>query len=148
MTTYVLTVSEFFPAKHIKAGMPTEFLDSIANTTKKHTIRGNYELWAKRFEKINKGEAILSVRYWAGKPYNSKQIEAFRFDNSNGIGIQKVKFDDYLYGCLIDGKRFSVDTEMIAENDGLNSRDFEDWFKDYDSLNEMAIIHFTPFRYK
>lgn len=72
MTTYVLTVSEFFPKTHNKAGLPTGFINAISNKTKLHTIRGNYDLWAKRFEKINKGEAVLSVRYWSGKPYNSR----------------------------------------------------------------------------
>ena len=147
MITYVLTVSEFFPKTHIKGGLPTGFINSIINNTKKHTIRGNYDLWAKRFDKINRCEACLSIRYWSGKPYNSPQIEVFKLDKTDDIGIQKILFDDYLYSCLIDGKRFSVSSECIAENDGLTPSDFEQWFKGYDFNKEMAIIQFTEFRY-
>lgn len=147
MKTYVLTVSEFFPKTHNKSGLPTGFINSIGSKSKKHTIRGNYELWKKRFEKIDKGEACLSVRYWTGKPYNSPQKEVFNFTKTDGIGIEKIEFDDYLYSCLIEEKRFSVSSEMIPENDGLNHSDFEEWFKKYDLSKPMAIIHFTSFRY-
>ncbi len=147
MITYVLTVSEFFPKTHNKATLPTGFINSISNKSKKHTIRGNYELWEKRFEKINDGKAVLSVRYWSGKPYNSKQIESFVFDREDGIGIEKILFDDYLYSCKIEDDRFSFGSNMIAENDGLSPNDFENWFKGYDFSKPMAIIHFTKFRY-
>ena len=147
MKTYVITVSEFFPKTHKKSGLPTGFINSISNKSKKHTIRGNYDLWRKRFEKINDGKAVLSVRYWTGKPYNSKQVEVFNLSSADGIGIQEILFDDYLYSCLIDGKRFSVSSERISENDGLSSGDFEEWFKKYDFSKSMAIIHFTGFRY-
>lgn len=147
MKTYVLTISEFFPKTHNKSGLPTGFINSINAKTKKHTIRGNYELWKKRFEKIASGDACLSVRYWTGKPYNSTQVEVYNFKNSDGIGIQEILFDDHLYSCLIDGKRYSVNDKMISENDGLTSADFEEWFKKYDLTKSMAIIHFTEFRY-
>lgn len=147
MTTYVLTISQKFPTTHNKRGQETNFYPLILRGNKKHTIRGNYELWAKRFKKIDEGKAILSLRIWEGKPYNSKQIELLKFDNTKGIGIEKILFDDYLYSCQINGKRFSVTSEMIAENDGLTPTDFEEWFKGYDLSKEMAIIHFTDFRY-
>lgn len=147
MTTYVLTISQKFPTTHVRKGQETNFYPLILRGQKKHTIRGNYNLWAKRFEKISQGKAILSLRIWEGKPYNSKQIELLQFDNTKGIGIEKILFDDYLYSCQINGKRFSVSSEMIAENDGLTCSDFEEWFKKYDFSKEMAIIHFTEFRY-
>ena len=147
MITYVLTISQKFPKTHIRSGGETNFYPLILRGKKKHTIRGNYELWAKRFEKIKAGKAILSIRIWEGKPYNSKQIELLTFDNTKGIGIEKILFDDYLYSCLINNKRFSVGSEMIAENDGLTPNDFENWFRGYDFSKPMAIIHFTDFRY-
>lgn len=147
MKTYVLTVSQNFPKTHPRSGEPTNFPTAIQSGKKKHTIRGNYDLWAKRFEQINAGKAILSVRVWEGKPYNSKQKELFQLDKTVGIGLQKVLFDDYLYSCLIDGKRVSVSSALIPENDGLNTQDFECWFKGYDFSEPMAIIHFTDFRY-
>ena len=86
--TYVITVSEFFPKTHNKSGLPTGFIDKIGSKIKKHTIRGNYELWKKRIDEIQKGNAVLSVRYWTGKPYNSKQKEVYVFGKDSGIGIQ------------------------------------------------------------
>jgi hypothetical protein len=147
MKTYVLTVSEFFPKTHSKSGLPTGFLNSIASKTKKHTIRGNYELWLKRFDEIEKGNARLSLRYWTGKPYNSPQKEVRSFTKIDGIGIEKVEFDDYLYSCKINDLRIDFSSQGIAGNDGLSHSDFEEWFKKYDLSNEMAIIHFTNFRY-
>lgn len=147
MITYVLTISQKFPATHKRHGEPTNFYSSILAGKKRHTIRGNYKLWEKRFKKINEGEAILSIRAWDGKPYNSKQTELLKLDRTNGIGIEKIIFDDYLYSCLINGKRFSVTSEMIAQNDGLTIDDFGEWFKGYDLSKEMVIIHFTDFRY-
>lgn len=149
MKTFVLTVSKQFPKTHPKSGIDTGFVENISmlftvNNTKIHTIRGNYELWDKRAKAINDGKAILSVRYWSGKPYNSKQVEICRLEK---IGIEKILFDDYLYSCQINDKRFSVASEMIAENDGLTSEDFEHWFKGYDFTKPMAIIHFTNFKY-
>ena len=140
---YVLIVSEFFPKTHNKAGLSTGFINAISSLNKIHTIRANYELWAKRAEKINKGEAVLSVRYWTGKPYNSKQKEIFVFEK---IGIEKILFDDYFYSCQINGHRFG-DMWKLSQNDGLSDEDFEHWFYRYDFSKPMAIIHFTDFRY-
>lgn len=148
MITYVATISKVFPTTHIRKGEPTNFLEQIEEKKKIHTIRGNYELWAKRFEKIERGEAFLSIRAWDGRPYHSAQPEYFRLTKKDGIGIQKVLFDDYLYTCNIDGDRFGVNIENIPANDGLSSKDFEYWFRKYDFKKPLAIIHFTNFRYK
>lgn len=145
MTTYVLTVSELFPKTHKKSGKPTGFLLSIKHYDKIHTIRGNYDLWAKRFEKINKGEAILSVRIWSGKPYQSKQQEIFKYDKkTHGIGLQKLEQPNNFVFAPIEGKK--VPWDLVAKNDGLSFDDFCDWFK-VRSDKPMAIIHFTDFRY-
>lgn len=147
MTTYVIMISEFFPAGHIKAGQPTGFPLSIKHYEKIHTIRGNYELWAKRFEKIEKGQAWLSLRVWAGKPYRSKQLEIFRYNKSSDIGIEKLQLDPVL-GWFINDIDSDVNTEDIAENDGLSLPDFKSWFKKYDLTEPLAIIHFSGFRYQ
>lgn len=70
-----------------------------------------------------------------------------RFDKTNGIGVERILFDDYLNSCQINDKKFSVSREMIAENDGLTPSDFKNWFKGYKFTKPMAIIHFTDFRY-
>ena len=162
---YRVSVSRTFPATHPRKGEETFFVDRISNSMdrspyeahlspeqkreyikKCHTIRGNFDVWVKRFEKINKGEAILELYYWSGKPYNSKCITICQLGKDHEIGIQKIEFDDYLYSALIDGNRFG-EVHNLALNDGLTYADFEAWFKGADLSKPMAIIHFTNFRY-
>jgi len=150
MKTYVLTISRDFPKTHKKAGYPTMFLALISALVKKHTIRGNYKLWKKRFKKIEKGEACLSIRFWEGKPYNSKQKEFLNLKNTDGIGIQKLTFQECFLetGWIVGQAEYSDQLlSCVAENDGLSKEDFIEWFKKYDFSEPMAIIHFTHFRY-
>jgi hypothetical protein len=172
MKTFVLTVSKEFPKTHKRAGETTGFLEKLAcslfcpgdcsichinsETFKKiHTIRSNYELWAKRIEQIQKGEAILSIRYWSGKPYNSPQVKIHELDRDSGIGIQALVFPDKsLFNSTICGPEFPKPTwykgaiiSELSKNDGLSIEDFRIWFKNYDLSKPMAIIHFTPMRY-
>lgn len=144
MKKYVLTVSTTFPKTHRKASAETGFPESIQNGTKLHTIRGNYDLWAKRFEQINKGEALLSVRIWSGVPYRSEQRELFSFSKCDGIGLQKLENPNNMEFASVEGRQ--VDWRLIAENDGLTFEDFCEWFK-VRTAEPMAVIHFTNFRY-
>jgi hypothetical protein len=144
MITYVLTVSQKFPTTHKKDGQSTGFPLAIKHYDKIHTIRGNYDLWAKRFEKINTGKAILSVRIWEGKPYASKQLEIFKYDYTHKIGIEKLEDPTNFVFAPIEGKQINWD--LIAKNDGLSFEDFCEWFK-VRSNSPMAVIHFTGFRY-
>jgi hypothetical protein len=174
MKTFVLTVSTKFPKTHKRAGEETNFHWKIIQSIKRlgtgiasdhlthvvpnkfHTIRSNYDLWAKRIEQIQKGEAILSLRYWSGKPYSSKQIEFCQLDKNSGIGIQKLCFyGGFSVPCISEknpkyaieaiGEQFGID--VLAANDGLSFEDFKEWFKNYDLSKPMAIIHFTKKRY-
>lgn len=166
MKTYVITLSQNFPAKHKKAGTPTWFKEKLQNaihferrnrvyvginpSTKIHTIRANYPLWKKRFEQIERGEACLSVRKWSGKPYCSKQIEIVRLSKEDGIGLQRLdfyrgNFPDSLFYPSIDNK--PSDSTELAQNDGLAIYDWFEWFGHYDITKPLAIIHFTKFRY-
>lgn len=175
MKTFVLTVSRKFPTTHKRKGEPTFFvekifkglnqimpccwcgygctcskhciIDSMQLNPKIHTIRGNYELWNKRIEQVQKGEAILSIRYWSGKPYNSKQVEICQLDKDSGIGVQRYKLNEFV-DMFIDNKQFDFRTaRLMAKNDGLSFKDFSEWFKNYDFSKPMAIIHFTAMRY-
>ena len=137
MKTYVITVSQTFPATHIRAGQLTRFPYKIEKRIKIHTIRSNYELWKWRMDQINKGLAVLSVRAWSGKPYRSKQIEIISLNKSHGIGIQKI--------TLTESR---INEKILAKNDGLTLADFKAWFAGYDKSEPMAIIHFTSFRYQ
>ena len=158
IVTYYLTLSQVFPHNHIKAGEPTNFeaafkagqnMDAVCEYIKLHTIRANYEFWAKRFEKIAAGEAVLSIRQWVGKPYGkgSTQREIARLTREDGIGIQELT----IIGCStihpIYVGRHSVSRKVLANNDGLDEADWTSWFDGYDLTEPLAVIHFTNFRY-
>ena len=159
MKTYVITLSEKFPATHKKAGDCTYFRIKFLRTRgaapgnwlKLHTIRANYKLWRERFDEIEAGKALLSVRQWSGKPYCSKQLELARLTKEDGIGLQKLQFcadKDGMHSfnqMEIDGKH--VSKESLALNDGLTREDWMEWFRRYDLSQPLAIIQFTPFRY-
>ena len=158
MKTFVLTVSKEFPKTHKRAGESTFFVDNIKKlftneSNKIHTIRGNYNLWAKRAEQINKGEAVLSIRYWSGNPYNSKQVEICILKE---IGIENLEFEEKIMTPFEvirkkDGRIYTPSLSTLAElanNDGLSLDDFKSWFRDYDLNKPMAVIHFTKFRYQ
>jgi len=154
MITYVLTISEKFPKTHKRAGQETGFPLSIKHYEKIHTIRANYALWKKRFEKIDKGLAILVLKVWVGKPYGkgSTQHSIFKYDNTWGIGIEKLEFHKNKdeIPCIkypLVNNYAEPNIETIAQNDGLSWLDFKEWFRTYDLDNELAIIHFTDFRY-
>ena len=175
MKTYVIMLSQTFPATHQKAGKPTGFAENLAFKThleldktidgyrvvqgsKLHTIRANYPLWSKRFEQIERGEACVSIRQWTGKPYASKQVEIARLGKNDGIGIQQVNINLDCYDAHKSVDWFipnpKKETEFywfngtaIAYNDGLLIQDWVNWFKDYDLSKPLAIIHFTKFRY-
>lgn len=154
MITYVLTISEKFPKTHKRAGQETGFPLAIKHYEKIHTIRANYALWKKRFEKINAGKAILVLKVWVGKPYGkgSTQHSIFKYDNTWGIGVESLEFFENQFDipCInypLINNHEEPTIETIAKNDGLSLVDFKEWFKNYDLSQEMAIIHFTDFRY-
>lgn len=146
MKTYVLTVSNYFPKTHARVGESTGFVQNIVQlksgeSEKIHTIRGNYELWKKRAESINEGKAILSIRYWSGKPYQSKQVEICTLSS---IGVQKLQDPTNFVYATVDSS--TVNWEDLAKNDGLSFDDFCEWFK-VRSKEPMAVIQFTDFKY-
>jgi len=164
MKTYVLTVSVKFPKTHKKSGQATYFTEQILgkfpydlpdnSPSKIHTIRANYPLWAKRISEIQNGKAILSIRYWSDKPYNSKQVEICQLDKNSGIGIQLLNLSDTMisgalknHDVALTSLNGGLSLSTIAKNDGLSLEDFKEWFKGYDLSQSMAIIHFTSFRY-
>jgi hypothetical protein len=140
MKTYTLLISKTFLNGHRKEGDPTDFIGKIIAGVKIHTIRRNYEFWLNRANEINSGRAVLSLRFWSGKPYCSKQIKIMEL---NKISVQKLDGRNTEY-AIVDGKK--VPWELIARNDGLSLDDFKDWFKGY-TKNALAIIQFTDFKY-
>lgn len=169
MKTYVITLSKVFPQIHPERGKETHFNTYFQNArmcvkchetkhgmcmgecaiggAKLHTIRANYGLWATRFEQIAAGEACLSVRQWSGAPYRSKQVEIARLTCKDGIGLQMLSFaPSYSLTTPFVGTR-RLEREALAANDGLSTKDWENWFYHYDLTKPLAIIHFTKFRY-
>ena len=79
---YRISIAVKFPAMHPRKGEATLFVDKIkgnycllhewlADGAKIHTIRGNTNkktdvvaIWQKRFEKINRGEAVIELYVW------------------------------------------------------------------------------------
>lgn len=147
-------LSHEFPKTHPRAGEPTDFKTYMEKGIKKHTIRGNAELWEHRAEDINAGRAILSVRQWSGKPYEpgSYQIEIARHTK---LGTQRVKISfSAPWDKCIRVKQDNGDIHFplffeFAQNDGLSPDDFLYWFQS-DNKNKFyngVILHFSDLRY-
>ena len=143
MKTYVLTISRFFPKTHQRSGEETNFIGQIDAKVKIHTIRSNFELWEKGINEVKKGTAVLSLRYWSVKPYNSKQIEFALLTKNNNLGVQMFMYPNEI---LDNGSKICSQFE-ICKNDGLTIQDFKSWFKSYKKDIPMVIIHFTDYRY-
>jgi hypothetical protein len=157
---YRLPISHTFPKTHPKAGQLTYFSAGITlalqglvvighdgpNYPKLHTCRKDYEYWEKAIAEIKAGDAILELYEWIGVPYRSKQRVLFTFYKNSGIGVQKLIYVKNP-GCnsIVDGSYITPMT--LSRNDGLSFFDFSDWFKDINTPENMAIIHFTKFRY-
>ena len=142
MKTYVLMLAKYFPLYHYRAGKETGFKDKLLEGKKIHTIRSNYPLWSKRIKEVQTGEALISIRQWAGKPYKSKQIEIAKLFKENRLGIESFIIPEI-------GELATVldHYEGIDSNDGLSRLDWMNWFEHYERNKELAIIHFTDFRY-
>lgn len=162
MKTYVLILSRTFHAKHPRKGEITNFDIQLLNAIwsahnmncvvpkygmKLHTIRCNYDLWRKRFKQIDAGKAVLSIRYWTGKPYHSKQEEICKLTRDDGIGLQVLNFYN---GCLqqpIISSGMTIKAELLAKNDGLSFESWQEWLRKSDLSKPLAVIQFTKFRY-
>ena len=145
MKTYVLMLSKEFPATHPLKGEPTGFREAFRKN-KLHTIRANYQLWKKRIAEVQRGEAVLSVRQWSGRPYISKQETIATLTADDGVGIQKLTFFSGRIIYPTVGK-YQPSVKEIAHHDGLWPTEWVFWFKNYDLSKPLAIIHFTNFRY-
>lgn len=181
--TYVLMISRVFPACHPKHGQLTYFKEQILHKIdpdhckffvtnrrrvgitepggKIHTIRANYDMWARRAEQVNTGKAVISLRQWTGSPYNykrdgSKQDEFLQLKE---VCVQKIRIEDHRLNVDLGKEKnvfASVDNRevsfsVIAKNDGLTWQDCFHWFggKPWKKLPpfEGCVIHFTEFKY-
>ena len=110
-----------------------DFVLLDGRTCKHHTIRaGN------RFKPGN----MVSMRIWSGKPRRSKQIEfvqvevkktwEIEINNRFGKASFEVVINGVIYGQLHYGNDRNVNEAgliTLAKNDGLELKDFVDWFE-------------------
>lgn len=140
-------MSEKFPITHSRAGEPTYFIRSIKDGLKVHTIRNNYYLWKYRVNEVQSGRAIISLRKWEGKPYNSKQVEIMQLTKDDKIGVESLVLSANIICGKVGESEELIAANRIALNDGLPIEDFKEWFKGYTGDHLLAIIHFTSLRY-
>lgn len=144
----VLTLSQQYQKGHPKEGQPTEFIEKLKAGVKLHTIRSNYELWAKRAEQINAGKMVLSIRVWSGKPYRSQQVEVARLTK---LGVQRVCITrmgaEHEPAVEVDGRLIDRGAAMLSKNDGLDYWDWFNWFLKSTTQFEGVILQFTDMRY-
>lgn len=171
---YVLLLSSRFPAYHPKAGQPTGFEDAFrrgrqrgrcreqhecigcgecVGRIKKHTIRGNADFWEHRAQTVNKGEAIISLRQWSGKPYASPQIEIGQLTTLHvqrvTLGISADDRQEPFAYVDSNGTTKAVTVSRLAANDTLEPTDFVSWFQLHRRKEPYhgVILHFTDMRY-
>lgn len=177
LVRYAVACSTRFPSTHCRKGEPTYFVQQIKNgiydglyvltpegvmvTEKKlHTIRNNKNnVWTKRMEKVNRGEAVIDLFYWklpGGRwTKDNEQIVFATLDKDSGCGVQPLIFTEkYIYNPTVCGEHYPKPTWYkglnladLAKNDGLTLNEFKSWFKGYNLSEPLAIIHFTKFRY-
>lgn len=154
MKKYKLSISKSFPKPHPRADESTNFKEMIESGKKIHTIRGNFELWKKRIDEVNAGNAVIIGYEWSGLPYRSKHNNLFILDKNSGIGIQQLTMHKATIDSIcsqIDIRHPGISLAKIAEKDGLGYIDFCRWF--FPNINKAnvlfdgGIIHFTKYRY-
>ena len=151
LKTYVITMMVKFPKVGIVVPEPTGFKKKILSGEKKHTIRQNYHFWKKRIDEVNAGRAILSVRQWSGRPYNSEQKEIKQFKQGE-VGCQRITVtgkasDVGVHLGLHLGYKLLSDRKIktLAKNDGITFKQMQTFFKN--GVLDGIIIHFTKLRY-
>jgi hypothetical protein len=111
---------------------------------KLHTIRQNYAFW-KKFEGRD-----IELFTWEGKPYRkgSKQKVVCV---KRVVSVQSIMFSKkggflQFYSKELENKAM-YPVIVLAKNDGFESvEELFSWFAGYPD-GEMAIVHFTDYRY-
>lgn len=142
----VITFLRTFPSYHPKAGQPTHFVEKIWNSITElglpHFKNKDFSddfMWSIlplsnygcKYHTIRAGNRWkvgdkFSPRVWSGKPYNSKQIIIAPDIEIKNIWIFEVTPLDGIQ--MPEAKAITTVTDL-AKNDGLELRDFYDWFQ-------------------
>jgi hypothetical protein len=127
-------MSKHFPKTHPAAGEETHFIQSILNGSKTTTIRGKYENWKKKAREVNEGKAVISIRYWTGSPYNSKNDDSKQkeFAKCTKLSTYRVFItnDHNGFEMSVGGKYCDMfrEEEIINEEGFTIDSHFYDWF--------------------
>lgn len=114
--------------------------NSVRVSPKIISIHQSYDWWKKRFDTLLKVNGVISLCYGG-------QIEFLRLRVEDGIGIQKLIFEDEsLLKPMVDGRYISI--KDLSKHFGLRWEDFKEWCDRYDLTQPLAIIHYTGFRYE
>ena len=152
----VVTLTKNFFAQHPSlAGQPTHFADMVKDGRKIHTCRANFVYWMAKIDALKAVDGTLCLREWTGKPYRSPQGRIMEIP-AEVVGVERLvltkdNHETECYHATVDGRE--VDIAQLARNDGFtNPKDYTGFFtplfdESKDGSIEMAIIHFTPFRY-
>ncbi|WP_375560231.1 hypothetical protein ACE193_21375 [Bernardetia sp. OM2101] len=138
---FPLLFAKHFPPTHKKAGKETNFARKIRTGQKIHTLRRDYAYWSAAVRKVQEGEGYISLTEWEQNKTET-QSEILFLDASCKIGLQKVRYSKGKF--YLNRVRLCVD--QLASNDGMLTSDFLRFFKTY-GHSELALIHFTDFRY-
>lgn len=141
----VITFSRFFPANHPRKGEPTYFVEKIARGLHSTGVRPfdiPYEIFSTEIYYIVDGKHhtiragnrwkvgdVFSPRVWSGKPYASKQIEfappiEIKIVIPIGLRFRGDFQEFYCNDCYLT----STSIIHLAQNDGLEVKDFLSWF--------------------
>ena len=123
---------------------------AIPKGRKIHSICKNYKFWEKRIKKIIAGEGFLSINIWtmSRRPKHTGISELHIEDADIGIEklIRKKEGNKDNYYIESENGFIQIDTFTLAMNEYLLPEEFQDKYKNY-PYGELALIHFTGFRY-
>lgn len=149
--------SRVFPKGHPKEGQPTHFVEKILrdlsipdywskfqewnkdkpmdilhefSRTFYYPVQGNKHHTIRPGSRFKPGD-MASLRVWSDKPYRSKQIEFAQVEVKKTWEIEIWLHDRISIGFPeIPGVQLRLlPLCEVAENDGLDCRDFEAWFR-------------------
>ena len=145
MKKVILTVAKTFMKDHPRCGDLTKFKELILDGIKEHTIREDRKgYWYNKIKQVARGEAVLQLVEWSGKPYASRQRLIVELTNDDGVDCIPVYLDRFKVRFFDDPKEIDF-SRVVAEKDGLSTNDFRGWFGA--AKRKLLLIHFTKYRY-
>jgi len=142
--------AERFPMGHPRAGEPTHFADKILSGEKVHTIRNPKNI-AQLEKTLQKCEVKLISGSWRVIKVLSNNIRTQRIIKVKNTFFEHCQNDFFEIQnilCEENGNHsafYDIETEILANYDGLNKQDFLDWFSKIEYNKEMLLINFDNY---